>query len=220
MKYVQTGMMLALALTLLAGCSSTTLSGSWKNPEYNGNIKNLYIVGIAKQETNRRILEDDFSRQLASHGVTTISSYTDIKNSDEIDEFKIAQNIKKNGADSVLIAYATGKRTEEVVHPGRISTYSNGRYYNRPSFSGDRYQDRFYAPRYSDNFRYSREVVYQPATITQFEVVTVEANLYDANSKEMIWSAQLETTVDGDIQSLLQDFVKTVIKDLDSKGLI
>lgn len=209
MKYVQTGMMLALALTLLAGCSSTTLSGSWKNPEYNGDIKNVYIVGIAKQETNRRILEDDFSRQLAGHGVTTISSYKDMEKSEEIDEFKIAQNIKKNGADSVLMAHVTGKRTEEIVNPGRITTYDGGRYYDRP-----------YYRNYSSYYNYRRELVYEPATITQFEVVTVEANLYDAKSNEMIWSAQLETTIDKDVQTLITEFVKTVIKDLSSKGLI
>lgn len=209
MRRIQISIMLTLALLGLSGCSSTTLSGAWKNPDYDGAIKSVYLVGITKQETNRRILEDDFAKQLSEYGIKGISSYKDMEKSEEIDEFKISQNIKANGADSVLMAHATGKRTEEIVSPGRMTTYDGSYYYERP-----------YYRNYGSYYNYRREIVYQPATITQFDVVTAEANLYDAETKEMIWSAQLETTIDGDIQTLLKDFVKTVIKDLSKKGLI
>jgi hypothetical protein len=36
----------------------------------------------------------------------------------------------------------------------------------------------------------------------------------------MIWSAQLETVVEGSIEKMVQDFVETVSKDLTEKGLI
>ncbi len=209
MKAIQFWTTLLLAGVLFAGCSSTTLNGAWKNPDYNSKVKKVYIVGIANQEIHRRIFEDDLNQQLADHGVTGISSYKDLPISKEIDEFKIAQNIKTNGADSVLMVHATGKRTEEVVNPGRITTYDGGRYYERP-----------YYRNYGSYYNQRREVIYEPATITQFEIVTVEANLYDTKTKDMIWSAQLETVIDGNLQKLLKDFVKTVIKDLDSKGVI
>ena len=209
MRSIQFLTTLLLVGTLLAGCSSTTFNGAWKNPDYNGKVKKVYIVGIANQETHRRIFEDDFNQQLSDHGVTCLSSYKDLPTSKEIDEFKIAQNVSANGADSVLMVHVTGKRTEEVVNPGRITTYDGGRYYERP-----------YYRNYGSYYNQRREVIYEPATITQFNVATVEANLYDTKTKEMIWSAQLETVIDGNIQKLLKDFAKTVIKDMARKGVI
>jgi hypothetical protein len=194
---------------LLAGCSSTSLSGSWKSPEYNTQVQKVYIIGIAKQETNRRIFEDEFHRQLAPFGVSGLSSYNDLPSSEEVDEAKITANIRTNGADSVLMAHVTGKRTEEVVNPGRVSSYGGGPSYGRPYYGN-----------YGSYYNRRRDVIYEPATISQFEVITVEANLYDAKTSKLIWSAQLETIIEGDIQSLLTDFVKTVVKDLDSNNLI
>jgi hypothetical protein len=63
-------------------------------------------------------------------------------------------------------------------------------------------------------------VVYQPATVTQYEVVTIEANLYESGSGELIWSAQLETVVEGNLQKLIAGFVQTVTTDLKEKGVI
>lgn len=199
-----------LAGLMLTGCSSTTLSGSWKSPDYNSKVKKIYIVGISKQETNRRIFEDEFNRQLSAHGVVGLSSYKDVPESANIDEAKIAEILKTTGADSVLMTNVTGRRTEEVVIPGRVLSYNTSPYY------GVRSYNRYYGSYYNQR----REIIYEPATISQFTIVTVEANLFDAKTKEMIWSAQLETVVESDIQTLISDFVKVVIKDMSSKGLI
>lgn len=197
---------------LLSGCSATTLSGSWKNPDFTGQVKKIYIVGIASQETIRRILEDDFNRQLSLYGVTGLVSYKDLPVSKEADEAKITAHIKANGADSVLMTHVTGKRTVEVVNPGRVTSLG-------PPYGGH-YYDRPYYITYGSYYNRYRDVIYEPATITQFEIITVEANLYDAQTSKLIWSAQLETVIENNIQALVDDFVKTVIKDMNSKGLI
>jgi len=209
--------LVTLSGILLAGCSTTTLSGSWKSPDYTSQVKKVYIVGIAKQETNRRIFEDEFNRQLSAHGVVGLSSYKDMPESANVDEAKIAGSLKTTGADSVLMTNVTGKRTEEVVNPGRVTSYNSSPYYgNRSPYYGGRSYNRYYGSYYNQR----REVIYEPATISQFTIVTVEANLFDAKTKEMIWSAQLETVVESNIQTLISDFVKVVIKDMSSKGLI
>lgn len=210
MKSIHFVVFLILGGILLPGCSSTTLSGSWKNPDYIGQVKKVYIVGVSKQETNRRIFEDEFNRQLSVHGVTGLSSYKEMPDSAKVDEAKIAKSIRDNGADSVLMTNVTGKRTEEVVNPGRVTSYNTGPYYGGRSYNRN----------YGSYYNQSRTVTYEPATISQFTIVNVEANLFDAKTKELIWSAQLETVVENDIQTLINDFVETVIKDMSSKGLI
>jgi hypothetical protein len=59
-----------------------------------------------------------------------------------------------------------------------------------------------------------------PATTTDFVVLTIESVLYDLKTEEMIWSAQLETVVEGNIDEMVQAFAEIVTKDLKGKGLI
>ena len=83
-------LVLITAGMLLGACSSTTITGSWKNPDFTGTVEKVYIVGIAKQETTRRIFEDGFSQQLARLGATGIPSYGDLKINQETSEDVIA----------------------------------------------------------------------------------------------------------------------------------
>jgi len=197
---------------LLSACSSTTLSGSWKSPDYRGQVRKVYIVGVSKNELNRRIFEDEFSQQLQAQGVTGVASYKDLPSAAEADHKAVAERVWANGADSVLMTRMIGKRTEEVVNPGRVSGFSSGPYGYAPPAPYYRHWDSYYERRF--------EATYEPATVTQYEVATIEANLYNAKSGELIWSAQLETVIEANLQKLMADFVKVVTEDLQQKGLI
>ena len=203
------------AVMLLSACSSTVVTGSWKSPDFTGKIQEVYIIGIAKQESTRRIFEDEFRRQLASYGVAGVASYADLPMSTETNQDAIAAKVKMNGADSVLMTRAVGKRTEQIVNPGYISRPGYGSGYG----GGGYFPDPYYR-NYGSYYARSYDVVYQPATVSEFEIVTVEANLYNAASGELIWSAQLETMVEGNLGKLIVDFVATVTKDLKEKGLL
>jgi hypothetical protein len=206
--------LLIAVLLLISGCSSTVIKGSWKNPEFKGQVKKVYIIGISKQDTTRRIFEDDFRLQLAKYGVIGISSYQDLPTTENLSKEEIASKASSNGADAILMARAVGKRTEEVVTPGTYRTtlprygYGAG-YYPNP-----------YYRNYGSYYARSWDTVYQPATVTQYQIVTIEANLYEASSAELIWSAQLDTTVGGNLQSLIDGFIAKVTKDMKEKGVI
>jgi hypothetical protein len=107
------------------------------------------------------------------------------------------------------------QRTEEVVNPGRVSGYSSPSYYGRGGYRPEPYY-RNYRSYYDRRY----EMTYEPATISQFSVVTMESNLYDSASGELIWSAQLETVLDGTMQKLIRDFIEVVTKDLLDQGVI
>jgi hypothetical protein len=109
------------------------------------------------------------------------------------------------------MARAVGSRTEQVVSPG----YMSGPAYGGPGYYPDPYY-RYYGGYYAHSY----DIVYRPATVTEYQIVTIEANLYSAASGELIWSAQLETVVDGDLSTLVTDFIKVVTRDLRAKGLL
>lgn len=208
-------LLLVAAGMVLGACSSTSITGSWKNPDFTGKVEQVYVIGIAKQETTRRIFEDEFSKQLAVLGVTGMPSYTDLKINEETNQDLIAAKIKANGADSVLMARAVSSRTEQVVNPGYVSGPAYG-----PGYAGRGYYPDPYYRHYGGYYARSYDIVYQPATVSEFQIVTIEANLYSAASGELIWSAQLETVVEANLSSLINDFIKVVTRDLREKGLL
>lgn len=202
-RFLCRALLLPAIIPLLAACSSTTLSGSWKDPEFRGPVSKIYIVGIAKVDLNRRIFEDTFTRELEMLGVKALPSYRDLPISQEDNQSAIAAQLEKNGADVILMTRVTGKRTETVTTPGYATTYYGG------SGGWGGYYSRGYA-----------ETMYTPSTTTEFQIATVESNLYDTKTGKMIWSAQLETVVENNLEKLFTDFVKTVTKDLKKDGLI
>lgn len=214
MKNVKFWIGLSVALLLLAGCSSTKLTGSWKDPEYNRRIDRVYIIGVSKQKMHRRLLEDEFASHLLAYGVTSFPSYKDLPNSDEADRAMIDRKLRANHADTLLITRVLDQRTEKVVHPG-YATYRSRPYYG--------YRDYYPAPYYRNYWSYydrRYDMIYTPATVSRYQVITAECNLYDAKTGDLIWAAQLETVVENNFQKRMSDFVERVTKDLSEQGLL
>lgn len=202
---------LLLITLLIAACSSTTMSGSWSDPAFKHEVKNVYIIGIAKNETTRRIFEDAFNGQLGKNGVKAVASYKDLPNSEEATREDIIKGMKKEGCDAVLLTKLVGQRKETVTTPGRVSGYSSGPYYgNRGGYYNS----------WGSYYGRRTEVIYEPPTSTEFTILTIESVMYDLQSEKMIWSGQLETVVEENIEKNVEDFVKEVTKDMASKGII
>lgn len=190
-------LMLMLLPTLLAACSSTTLSGSWKSPEYQGKVRKIYIIAVAKQDIVRRMIEDEFGRQLPALGSSALSSYRDLASLENVDRQAVAELIRANGADSVLMARLVDRYTEQVT--SQPVYYSNW---------GGYYDNRF-------------ESIYIPPSTVEFDIAAIEAKLFDAKTGNLIWSGHLETLVEpAAMEKTVSDFVKTVSEDLQKKGLL
>jgi len=200
----------------MAACSGPEMTGSWTSSDFKGPIKKVYIVGIAKREMNRRVFEDAFSNQLFKMGVSTEASYRDISTSQEVNKDILAQKMTKKGCDTVLLTRLIGQRKETVVTPGRVYGYSAGPYYGgygsyaRPAYYNS--WGNYYGQPYN--------VVYEPATSTEFVVLTLESVMYELKTEQLIWSAQYETVVEGGLDKMVQDYVKAASKDLKDKGLL
>ena len=201
---------------VVAACSSSNMTGSWTDSEFKGPIKKVYIVGASQNEMNRRIFEDAFSNQFFSNGVSSVASYRDITFSKAINHETIAQNMTEHGCDAVVLTRLIGQRKETVTTPARVSGYSPGPYYGG--------YGRYSRPVHYNSWRnyYGRpySVLYEPATSTEQVILTVESVMYDLVSEQLIWSAQYETVVEGSIDTMIDQFVKEVTKDLKSKDLI
>jgi len=201
---------------LVTACAGTKMSDSWSSQSYKGTIKNVYIIGIAKNELNRMLFEDIFKGRLARENVKAISSYTDILTKQEAtDRETIIQKMRSNGCDSVLLTRVVGQQKETLSSGKGSYQYSNGPYYggsgvyNRPHY----YRD------WGTYYTHGRVNYVQPSSI-DIVTLTVESVLYDLQTEELIWSARLETHLAKNIEATMQIFVDEVTKDLKGKGLL
>ena len=201
---------------ILFACSSTDITGSWTNPDFKGEVKKIYLVGIAKDEMNRRVFEDSFSNHLFSMGVSTESSYRDIMTSSEVDKETLAQKMAEKGCDSVLLTRLIGQRKETVITHGGYSGYVPGPYYG----GRGRYARPPYYKSWGSYYGRRHDVFYTSPSENEFIILTVESVMYDLRTEELIWSAQLETAMEGSIDAMMQSYVEQVAKDLKKKGLI
>jgi hypothetical protein len=200
---------LAALTLLLGGCAATSMQGSWADPDYrDGPVRSVFIVGTAKDDLVRRVFEDALARQLAGRGVSGIPSYRHLGAERLEDRAAMQAKLDQLGAETVLVSRVTGRRTDTVVNPARTS------YRALPDRYPDHYRDHWY-----DYYRRSYEVLHTPATLTNYEVVTVESSLY-AGDGGLIWTAQTETITGGEINTLVEEFVQLLIDDLVKQGLL
>lgn len=206
---------LSVGLVMVA-CASSNMTGSWTNSDFQGPIEKVYVVGIAKNEMNRRVFEDAFSNQFFREGISSAASYRDITFSSEINKEDVAQKMAEHGCDSVVLTRLIGQRTELVTTPASGAVYISGPYYggygryNRPGHYGS----------WGNYYGHRQVVAYTPTTTTERVIVTVESVMYDLKSEELIWSAQYETAVEGSIDEMIGAYVKEVAKDLKNKKII
>jgi hypothetical protein len=144
------------------------------------------------------------------YGVQAVSSYRDLDDVEDAGHDLIRARAGSDGADALLITRILGTRIEEVVHPGRIYGYDYGPwgYYPRAYYHFWDYYD----------LRY--DMLYEPPTVSRFRVVTLESNLYDVAKGELIWSAQLETVMDDNLEQMIRGFIEVVTGDLLKQGVI
>lgn len=209
-----------LTMLLVTSCSGLNpqISDSWSNQNYKGKIKKVYIIGIAEKDHNRMIFEDTFESRLTREGVKVVASYKDLiylKNATRED---IIQKMRENNCDSVLLT--------RVIGQAKKTFYTGGgkyKYYEGPSYDGSGVYSR---PHYYDNwanyYEYS-EGAYLPEKRLEFNTIIAESVLFDLQTEELIWSAQLETIetqVERNIEKIMQLFIDEVTRDLKIKELI
>jgi len=197
---------ISAAILTFFGCSNTVVTGSWADPHYSGQIKNVFIVGVTRNDANRRIFEDQFAKKLQGAGIKAHVSYDDLPDLKVANKKMISQKISTYNADSVLITRILGRQAKEEFFPGIL---------HRSKYSPDSYSSRW------DTF-YDRsfDVLYEPPSVMAYELITLESNLYDSKTGDLIWAAQLETVKDEKIARTITDFITSVSNDLKEKGIL
>jgi len=195
-----------LALVMLvAACASTTLTGAWKNPAYDGGaFHRLLVVGATDSPTDRRIFEDTFSGALRAAGIDAVASYTLIPEEGKIDENALKDAVRGQGLQGVVMTRLVRIDKQTVVTPGYVSTLPSVRY--RDSLYG--YYSTAWAP-------YGR-----PPEVREVESAVLETTLWDAADSKLVWTGTTSTFAPSNVQSATADFATVVISELKARELL
>jgi len=198
MKPMNTSRFFMLILALVsAGCASTTLTNSWRAPDYSDAISSLVVVGVSKQASVRRVFEDEFAAQLDAQGVHAVPSYTLVSEDGPIDEDSLRKAVESSGADAVIITRLVKVENKVAVsQPSPPYPYYYG-YYSR-AWVG----------------------YYEPPIVQQYDIVISETTVFVKDRAEPVWSGTTETFAPTDLKKETTGFAKVVIEALSKEALI
>lgn len=189
---------LTLTALVITACANTKPVGEWSNENFSGKLNNILIIGVASRSTRRRIFEDKFVDGLAALKVNATPSYKLITSSLNLSRQDVENAIKGQNMGAVLVTRLAGIKEKEVYHQpdNQDENLSYFSYYDKALHQTN---DGYYA---------------------QYRIITLETNLYDTKSGELVWSLQSETMDASQPRQIIEDQIKLTISTLAKRGLI
>jgi len=196
-------------LLLVSSCANTKISQSWVEPDNKKIFKNLLIIGVSENQQNRRAYESNFVEELRSLGINAEASYKIIKSDQKVERATVTKAIEGLNIDGVIVTHVMAIDEETVYRPSMDYAPMYGGYYG----SG------YYGGLYS-YYPHVNTYVTSPGYYTTHETYTIESNLYDVESEELVWTARTRTFAPESVDEVIVDLTKLLIKDMRDKNVI
>ncbi len=185
---------LALLLLALTACATSKPSVEWRNESFTGKVDNILIIGVSENAERRYTFENTFVEVLAANKTRAIPSRNLLTSSINLRREIVEKAIEGQQVGAVLITRVAGAReTETNSIPDSDRDYF---YFNIIPGNTNR--------EYSDEHR----------------LFTLESDLYDTASGELIWSMQSETMADAQPKEIIEKQIRLTTRALVSSGLI
>lgn len=203
------------AILIALSCASTRVTTDWKDQAYQKKPQKVLVLAMMGDDAYRRLLEDELVNQLKAEGIDAIPGYTVWPENKLPGKKDLAAEIKEVGADTLFLTRLVDRKKVEEYTPGPIYTPPPA-YYNWPSYYGGFYQPYgSYHPGHASPYAYapggySTEIIYDIA----------EANLYDAATEKLIWSAVTESETSGSDRREIKSYVQQIMKALRKQKLL
>lgn len=150
-------------VTLLSGCASLKVVETWHKPAASTH-KKIMILGIANDETVRKLFENIIVDELRHRMISAVASHTILPDLDKTNRAGVVAAVHAAGCDAVLTTRVLVKGDGTVT---------------QQQASGD-----------SLGYVYGASPL---TTYGSFLKATLQSSLYDAKTEEIIWSATFKT---------------------------
>lgn len=197
-------------LMLLAACSSTKLTSSWKtnDAQLQRDKKIMVMALVPRQEKQLRMLmEENLVAELKKEGYNAASAYQELGPNafdDKTDEKTALRKLKGSDASQVLTVVLLDKSRQRSYVP------SGPMYGPYPYYYGGfwPYYSRWYGTMYQPGY-YQSDIKY-----------SWESNLYDLDQRKLIYSAQSQSVDPPTATRQAYLYARQIVKDLEKQQLI
>jgi len=192
-----------LGLLVMAACTSSRVTHSWKSDFPPKNYSKVLVVAISAETdvATRQRMEDHLTGDLKDRGYNAVAASSEYgpKAFRQLSEEAVVEKIQNSGFDAVVTIVLLDKEKERYYVPGHAYYYS--------PYSG--YYRHFWG---YYNTMYNR--VYGPGYYVTNTKYFWESNLFDVASKELIYSVQTESFDPASSESLAHEYGKLIVKDM------
>lgn len=196
-------LVIAGAALLLAACQSTSIKSAWYDTNYKGGtLRKVVVVASDGTTADSRVFEDIMVQKLSAAGVQAIPGYSTVPPEARQGEGPFSAAIAATGADGVLMVRLlrvdTKTQVSTMMVPGAgFGPYGGfyGGFYGGPGF-------------------------YPVTDVSQYDVATVETNLYDARTRRLIWAGTTETINPSNVANEAPGFADLLITQFRARGLV
>jgi len=201
---------LLLLAAVIAGCATTEMTAQWKDPAYSSTLTGSRVLALcqARDDTLRRVCEDQWATQLAAQGVAGIRSYSllGFPPGGAANPEEMAMAGRENGA-TVVASTQLIVSDFAVVNPGPQVGFGLG------GGSGGGYRGGGFGVG-------GIGLSFPVGGATTTRSLGSSTSLVDLASGAVIWSGSATTSASGDMTSQVGALTQVTIDALQKAGLI
>lgn len=199
MRWSSTWALLGSIWLWLAGCASTDLVSTWKDPGAGPlAFRRVIALAVTKDESVRRTMEDTMVKRMKS----AEPAYQTIPTRDLENQDKLKAAIRTSGADGLVMVRVIGVTTEVSRQPGD--------YQWKPTSS----------PYLWDGWGGSWYAVYDPGIEVKERFVVVEVNVYSIESGKLLWASRSRTAEPRSMKVLVESIADANAEAMKKAGLL
>jgi len=192
------------AIALLAACQTTSIQSAWYDTSYRGGpFKKVVVIASDGTTADSRVFEDIFVQKLTAAGVNAVPGYTTVPPDARRSEAPFAAAVAATGADGVilvrLLRVDTKTQVSTMMMPGPMMGPWGG-FYGGPGF-------------YAGGF-------YPVPEVTQYDVASVETNVYTVATKTLVWAATTQTVNPTTVAKEAPNYADLIIAQLRARNLL
>lgn len=202
MSVVQRTLLFLVAICI-AACTTTAVKAVWKDEAYQTKPKRFLVIAMFKNQTVRRLVEDEFRNYLKYSGADAATGYDEFPGNDLPTKEAVMEKLKAGGYDAFLITRVTDSRTEH-------RTVSSSAPLTPGAYGGG----------YGGYYGHGYTAVHSMSYTVEDQFTTVEASLYDIATEKLVWTATTETWIAEGQQKLVRTYVAVMMDSLQKNGLV
>lgn len=199
LRLICASLLFALSFTFLS-CGTTELV-SWKNPTYQGSkFKNLFVVGIIKDLSDRKSLEEGIKKVFSGYGLNVTTSLSVLSPEQEYTYENVENILNEKNIDGILVIKVTGVNTIETYIPPSNTYYTYYSFFWRTWIT-------------------EREA-WPGGYVKTGDLIKIQSKLFANSDDKLIYSADTKSYDYQSTRKLASDLGKILYQDMKDNGLL